>query len=266
MHPDDTHEYHPDPHATVDYSHFTPNLHPKSKLRRAIPWAIAAVLLLAGGGAVYWFALRPAPAPRNPVRTSAQPAASAGIATGTKHYTSTTFGLSFDYPKDWSLTEQAGSGKLTAVSPAVRLKAASGSTVQGHVVLTIRDKNQPLTEFDKGNAVAARESQKINYAKPSSSQRASTYLSFLQYASTAAAGTGLDGVYVTGDYGYQAGQAVPKADFVPVDPVISITFAACQNSQCSGQPGAALTVAASVWDNQQIAKPLADMLMSLVVN
>jgi len=54
------------------------------------------------------------------------------------------------------------------------------------------------------------------------------------------------------------GQAIPAADFVPVDPIISITFSGCGSAQCS--------VAAEAWDNPDFGKPLSAMLQSLTIN
>ena len=181
----------------------------------------------------------------------------------TEHYVSSTFMLEFDYPADWKVLEAEDGSKLTATSPALRLKTGSGQTVNGQAVLTIRNKQQAMPEFDKGNAVAVRESAKINYTKPSSVQRGSTYLSFLQYASSTS--TSLDGAYITGDVGYQKGQAIPKADFTPVDPIISVTFVKCSDSSCSGG-GTTAGVNPSMWDDDTFGKPLQTMLQSLVVN
>ncbi|HSD56447.1 MAG TPA: hypothetical protein VLA92_04830, partial [Candidatus Saccharimonadales bacterium] len=186
------------------------------------------------------------------------------IATETEHHTSSQFMLEFDYPKDWKVTDEAGSGKLTATSPGLMLKDASGKSYTGQVVFTVRNKQQALPEFDKGNAVAMRESTKINYTKPSQAQRAATYISFLRYASSVTEGA-VDGVYITGDVGYQKDQAVPKADFTSVDPIISITFLKCTDENCSGE-GTTAAVQSKAWDEAAFGKPLQSMLQSLIVN
>jgi hypothetical protein len=186
------------------------------------------------------------------------------FASETEHHTSAQFMLEFDYPKDWKVSDEAGSGKLTATSPGVMLKDASGKSYMGQVVLTVRNKQQALPEFDKGNAVAAVESTKINYTKPSQVQRAATYISFLRYA-TSTSSKALDGVYITGDVGYQKDQAIPKADFTPVDPIISITFVKCSDESCSGT-GTASAIESSMWSENTFGKPLQTMLQSLIVN
>jgi hypothetical protein len=184
------------------------------------------------------------------------------ITTKTEHYVSNGFLLEFDHPEDWTVTETTGSGQLSAQSPALQFESASGETITGQIVFKIRDKQQPLPEFDNGNAAAVRESEKIAYLKPSSAQRGSTYLSFLRYANS---GDGLDGVYITGDYGYQKDQAIPKADFTPVDPIISLTFVQCADNSCGGE-GTAAAISEETWQNAGFNKPLKAIFQSLTIN
>jgi hypothetical protein len=227
------------------------------------------VLLAVIGLGIYWFFLRDSGKKADETKPSTsqsqqtQNEAKLEISTKTEHYVATNFSLEFDYPDDWKVTEENGSGQLTVRSPTLRLTSASGAAMMGRITFKVRDKQQALPEFDKGNAVAARESEKIAYAKPSSVQRGSTYLSFLQYASSTA--KGIDGVYITGDTGYQEAQAIPKADFTPVDPVISATFEKCANSTCSSQATAA-GVATSLWQDAAFSKPLKAFFQSLAIN
>lgn len=244
---------------------------PVHALRNAfIAIVLIIILFAAAGAAAYWFLIRKdgKKADTNKTTTSQKSTqndqAGSSIRTTTKHYVSSAFMLEFDYPDNWKVSEPEEGGRLTATSPVMQLKDAGSKTFSGQVVYTIRNKQQPLAEFDKGNAVAARESEKIDYTKPSSVQRGSTYLSFLRYA-TSTSDKVLDGVYVTGDVGYQVGQAIPKADFTPVDPVISMTFIKCSDSSCSNSPVAA-GIAATMWDSATFGKPLKAMLQSLIAN
>ena len=66
-------------------------------------------------------------------------------------------------------------------------------------------------------------SEKIKYSNPTSVQRAETYLTFVQY-STTARGEGIDALYITGDNGYQKDQYIPKTDMINLDPVIVVSF------------------------------------------
>jgi hypothetical protein len=244
---------------------------PKHVFRKVLIWLLVLILLAAAGFAVYKFVIKKddGKKPTNQATTSnSNPQQSESetpkITDETEHYTSNGFMLEFDYPKDWKVDEPTTGGIVTAKSPVLSLKQADGQTTQGQVVFTIRNKQQTMPEFDKGNAVAAIESEKINYSKPSTAQRAATYLSFLTYASSTEAGA-IDGVYITGDLGYQKGQAVPKADFTPVDPVISVTFVKCSDSSCS-DGGTSTGIDAAMWKDSGFGVPLKSMLQSLIIN
>jgi len=233
---------------------------PRNRLKYLI--ILIVVVLLAAGG--YWFAVKDKSA--KPAKSSqssqAQVNSKPSIATKTSHYSSQNFALEFDYPQDWTITDNAGSGKLTVTSPITRLKDSSGQSVNGQITMTIRDHSQKLTEFDKGNATAVRDSEKIAYIKPSPSQRGSTYISFLQYATTAGGGS-LDGIYVTGDNGYQKDQAIPLVDVSKGDPIISITFVKCADSKCSNPTQ--LSIQGTSWDDSSFSGPLKNMLQSLSI-
>lgn len=216
--------------------------------------ALVIIIVLAIG---YLFVLKPKPASKSP--SQATPAASqvkAGqIESATKSYTSNNFFLTFSYPSDWTVTDNGG-GIMTVKSSLLALQSAGAQTVNGYVVVTFRDKTQKLNEFDKGNATATRDSEKISYTKPTQTQRGSTYISFLQYATTGRAGA-LDGIYITGDSGYQKGQAIPLVDITKVDPVISITF--------QDKNGASMSVPDSLWDDASFSGPLKAVLQSLSI-
>jgi hypothetical protein len=242
---------------------------PTHKLRKVLIVLLVLLILGGGGFSAYWFLIRKdtkssAEADKTPGQQTATVKDEKMFATETEHHTSQYFMLEFDYPNDWTIEETSDSGKLTARSPAVQLKNPSGQTYNGQVVLTIRNKQQALPEFDKGNAVAALASEKIDYSKPSSVQRGSTYLSFLRYASSTSTKS-LDGLYITGDVGYQKDQAIPKADFTPVDPIISVTFVKCTASACTGE-GTASSIAATMWEDTLFSGPMTTMLKSLIVN
>lgn len=151
---------------------------------------------------------------------------------------------------------------MTVISRPISLKVSTGQNVTGQITLTIRDPSQPLPEFDKGNATATIDSVKIAYSHPSQNQRANTYMSFLTYASSAA--SGIDGIYITGDYGYKKVQAIPKVDIQKIDPITSITFAKCADNSCSGKT-TPLNLAVSDWQNGQLSGPLTKMLESLSI-
>lgn len=254
--------------STADYAKFEPpqkkSRLPKPKLpsiswKRPAKYLAILVVLAAVAAGVYKFVLQTEQEPpeNKTAGTAEQNNNDIGgeITSATEHYSSTQFGLEFDHPTDWKVDESTP-GRLTATSPDIKLTDKDGQTVNGQIVLTIRNKQQPLPEFDDGNALAARQSEKIAYTKPSANQRGETYLSLLRWASSTGSEGDFDGVYITGNNGYQKDQAAPKADFAGVDPLISISFF---------KEGSPMTVADNMWDNPNYSGPLKAMLQSLVI-
>lgn len=260
--------------AQEEYDDYSTKAHsysaPSHNGRKVLLWILVILLLAAAGFGAYWFLIRkdttkPASKTNQNTHQTTGNTENSVISSKTEHYVSQGFSLEFDYPSDWTVAEEQGSGVLTVTSPAMSLKSPEAKPITGQVVFKIRNKQQPLPEFDKGNAVASLASEKIDYTKPSSVQRGSTYLSFLRYASSPAAAA-LDGIYITGDVGYQNGQAIPKADFVPVDPIISITFNKCSDSSCSGDKTTVTGIDNDQWQLDSFSGPLRTMLKSLIVN
>jgi hypothetical protein len=259
------------PESTADYANYqkpekpklvktpsvkTPNLNFKKFLK--IILILALIVGIAAAAYMVFFKAKPAKAPTKSTSSSSSSQSAANesdISTATKHYDSTNFNLGFDYPEDWKVSDVDGSGKLTVTSPTTQLKDTSGQSVSGQIVMVIRDKTQKLTEFDKGSATAVKDSEKIAYTKPSQTQRASTYISFLSYASSTSSG-GFNGIYITGDNGYQKDQTVPMADINKVDPVINITFL---------KDGTPMSIAISSWNDTNFSDPLKAMLQSLSI-
>lgn len=214
----------------------------KKPKRKWWKWLIAVIALAAVlSGAGYWFLTKSDGATDNKSKqtTDNTPAESQSIdgnknaAIVTKQHQSSAFNLQFDYPDDWTIADD-GTGILTAKSPTMQLKGASGKTVSGQIVITIQGKQNELKDFKTGNGLAVRESEKIAYTKPTASQRAQTYLSFVSYAGSAT--PGIEGMYVTGDIGYQKDQAVPMVDIVRVDPLIVVSFTGAGASGMSLSP------------------------------
>jgi hypothetical protein len=259
------------PESTADYANYqkpekpklvktpsvkTPNLNFKKFLK--IILILALIVGIAAAAYMVFFKAKPAKAPTKSTSSSSSSQSAANesdISTATKHYDSNNFNLGFDYPEDWKVSDVDGSGKLTVTSPTTQLKDTSGQSVSGQIVMVIRDKTQKLTEFDKGSATAVKDSEKIAYTKPSQTQRASTYISFLSYASSTSSG-GFNGIYITGDNGYQKDQTVPMADINKVDPVINITFL---------KDGTPMSIAISSWNDTNFSDPLKAMLQSLSI-
>lgn len=250
--------------STVDLDHFMPQLKRKRPVLKVVVWIVVVLLILAAAGGAYYTLSRKT-SNKNPGSSNQQSTQSKSqsvITVPTTNYASSNFNLSFNYPQGWNVSDP-GSGKLTVTSPSMQLKSANGQMQSGQVVMTIQNESSAnFGMFSQGNAVAVLGSQHVNYSNPSQTQRASTYVSFLQYASTTAHG-GLDGVYVTGDSGYQAGQSIPEVDITKVDPVITVTFTQCNGSTCNSPK--ALTVDSSMWSDSSFSGPIMKMIESLAI-
>jgi hypothetical protein len=255
------------PESTADYANYqkpekpklvkTPSIKaPSFNYKKPLKFLLILIVVAALAGIVYmvFFKAKPAKAPTKTSTNNTVSQSDNSTATATKHYDSSNFNLGFDYPEDWKVNDADGSGILTVTSPAMQLKDASGQSVTGQIIMEIRDKTQKLTEFDKGSATAARDSEKIAYTKPSQTQRASTYISFLSYASSTTSG-GFNGIYITGDNGYQKDQTVPAVDISKVDPIIDIVFNKCADEKCSVK-GAPMSVSTSSWADTNFSGPL----------
>jgi hypothetical protein len=257
------------PQSTADYANYqkpqkpklvnTPNIKkPNVNFKKPLKYLLIIIVVAGLAVAVYtvFFKAKPAAAPtKTSASQTAGSSSGSSAAVATKHYDSSNFNLGFDYPDTWKVSDADGSGKLTVTSPTTQFKDTSGQNINGQIVMTIRDKTQKLTEFDKGSATAVKDSEKIAYTKPSQTQRASTYISFLSYASSTSSG-GFNGIYITGDNGYKKDQTVPMVDINKVDPVINITFL---------KDGTTASVAISSWNDANFSGPLKAMLQSLSI-
>lgn len=241
-------------HSTADYEKFSKPEKPIRNWTRVFSIIAIILVLIAIGAGTYWYFNNHKSAPAKTAQTTQPPAAAKVVGT-TKSYTSPNFYLTFDYPSNWTVSDTGG-GVMTVTSPETQLQNTAGQSVNGKIVMTIRKNGQKLPEFSAGNATAAIASQKIAYTKPTQTQRANTYLSFLKYADTTAVG-GWDGVYITGDNGYTVGQAIPAADFASVDPIIDVTF--------FNASGKAMTIATSSWNDAAFSDPLLKMLESFAI-
>jgi hypothetical protein len=252
--------------STADYASYESPQKPRNPIWKKLFISLLIIILLAGvAGAAYWYLKnhKSEKKPTQQANTSQKTETETGqITTETKHYDSSNFYLGLDYPKDWVVADSGG-GVMTVTSPAMELKSASGENATGKIVVTIRDKNQKLTEFDSGNAVSAIDSQKINYVKPTQNQRGSTYITYVRYAGTSTS-SGLDALYVTGDSGYKVAQEVPKTDIAKVDPIISVGFIKCNGNGCSGS-GSPLTISVSSWNDKTLSGPVEAIIKSLAI-
>lgn len=229
------------------------------------PLLIILLILVIAGGAAYWFLLRKSDKPADNAKNQNQSSQSNDTATQNaqiKHHDSESFGLGFDYPENWQVTDE-GNGKITVASPSTKLKTPNG-TQDGQVVFAIQKKQTSLPGFKNGNAIAVRSSERIAYVKPTPNQRAETYLSFLSNAGSAT--VAIDNIYVTGDLGYQKDQAIPQVDIIGGDPLVGISFVKCSGDACSADKSATISVADSTWnDSNVMVKAVKAILTSLTI-
>jgi hypothetical protein len=245
----------------VDYKQYMPALKPEHKLIRRMIKTVVLLIVVAGfGTAAYVFGSH-YNASKSTASVKATTTSSVSKVTPpTEMYSSTNQNLTFVYPTDWKVQET--STIIAATSPTMKLTNYTRSLVTGRVLFQIRAPGVALSEFSAGAATAVLNSQIIDYATPASGQRASTYISFLNYASSK--GTGIDGVYVSGNTGYQTGQTAPESDIQAVDPVVSVTFEQCTNKTCSSTKP--LTIATKSWSTKDFSNPLLAMIESLSIS
>lgn len=235
----------------------------KHKKQRSLTFFVGLIvflIVLGGGGLMYMKSKSEQKAQQKEPVAEVAEQPNVAITTDTERYSSSQFALDFDHPSDWEIKEEQTAGILTATSPNVSIPATGGGVITGRVVLTVKSKSQKLPEFDKGNALAVIDSEKVAYLKPSSAQRGQTYISFLNYPASSSSGL-IDGVYITGDFGYQAEQAIPKLDIQKIDPIIQLTFLACDGT-CSKPIG----ITPAAWAAPEFGGALKKILQSFTIN
>jgi hypothetical protein len=246
-----------------------PPKRPKSHGKLWVVIGVVVLILIIAAAAWWWFMGR-MPGKTTANKTAGQSQqhakkpshASAQAPSATTKYQSKNLPLSFQYPSKWQVKE-AGK-KVTATSPVMTLTGADGQPAKGKIVLTIQKKGlAKFANFKNGNAVAVLKSQKVAYTNPGQVQRGSTYLSYLQYHDTATEGA-LDGIYITGGFGYKEKQVIPKKDIAKIGPLVRVTFVKCAGSQCTQT--APLSLKASAWQSSNHAKTVKTMLTSLSIS
>ena len=170
------------------------------------------------------------------------------INSSTVSYISDNLDDGFSYPTGWTVTDTIGSDEITVTSPMLNLINSANKLVKGQISMVINQNQQPtLSGFKNGNAVAALESQIINYATPSPEQPGSAYISFLTYAGPENSISDIGGIYITGNLGYMPAQAIPEPDIYQVSPIVYIDFSQCVNDVCKASDPA-LNIPVSMWN------------------
>jgi hypothetical protein len=225
--------------------------------------ALVILIVAALAAVVYWKFFHHKTKPAMQQKPSTQTVQTADAFTAkTKNITSENVGLTLSYPETWNAEDAAD--KLTVTSPITQLIDTMGQAITGKIALTVQPKGAVPKAFDSGGVISALDSQKIKYTRPTPIQRGQTYMTFLQYAQTLAKGQ-LDGIYVTGDFGYQTNQYVPKTDIAKLDPLILVTFLKCDNDACANPTDT--SIQSDMWANDaDFQKSISTMLKSIQVD
>jgi hypothetical protein len=173
--------------------------------------------------------------------------------------TSPAYGLTFSYPTSWTVIN-SGSAPMLVTSPVIKLISDTGQTVSGQIVMTV-SKAGLLPAGFTSSSVAVLTSQKIAYTQPSPVQAAATYVSFVQYPATNISG-GLDGIYVSGNYGYQKYQVIPVSNINQTSPLVDFSFYSCAGSTCPLSTRRPLTVSINEWNSASFKDPIMLILKS----
>lgn len=238
-----------DDEAAAEYvSHLKPvQDEKKQKKTKRIIMIVVVVVLVVGAAAAYFLffksdnSAKQTPAPSSQTETVASPEE-----IGTKKYTSTELRLSLEYPANWKVKDDV-QGLVTFTSPVVKIKENNGGEVDAKIVLGLVAAGSDVPGYENSNsATAVMDSEKITYANPSQNQRKQTYLSFAGFGSN-----GLDAIYVTGDFGYQKNQNIPKTDVQKIEPIIYVRFYLCNDNACEGEAGGPLSIDPAEWQTNQ---------------
>ncbi len=177
----------------------------------------------------------------------------------TTPYTASAFNTSFNYPSNWTVINN-GTASINIDSPAEDMVAANGNTVLGQIEFTLA-KTGSLPPAFTTQSVAVMTSQKITFTSPSTTQAAQSYISFVQYPTTTIVG-GLDGIYLSGNYGYQKYQAIPASNLDTVNPLVYVSFYTCQSQACPVNTRSPLTITSTDWNNSAFSAPILTTLKS----
>ena len=242
----------------------------KPKANKPKWWVGVVILVVVSLGLIVWAvaghythqAIRQGVAKRQAV-TKAAPATPPAASIPTSSHTAAAYAATFNYPTSWTVVD-SGSAPLTVTSPVISLTSATGQTTMGQVVMTLA-KQATIPSAFSSSSVAVLASQKIAFTQPAPTQAADTYLSFVQYPATTTKG-GLDGIYVSGNYGYQQDQVIPSSNIAQVNPLVYFTFYACSSSICPLTSRLPLTISSTEWNDRAFSAPIQLVIKSFTFN
>jgi hypothetical protein len=247
-----------------DFSYINTQNRPHKKSGRAGLWIVSGVVVLVilGAGAfLYGHYTKDKTTKSNETKSHKTVTAPKSTTTAPNitltNYSSSVFNLTVNYPNTWTIAA-SGSTSMTITSPETAMTADTGKAVEGKTIVTVVNQGQIPAGYGS-SSVAVLNSQDINFSKPTSSQAAQTYISFMQYPATTVKG-GLDAIYMTGNNGYLKGDVVPSSIVGQVSPLVIVSFEQCSNQTCTSP--VALTISSTMWNSSAFSTPILDILKS----
>ena len=259
-----------DPYAEIpikdfSYAHLPEKYPRKSKKSPKTKYYVLVLVVIVVVGTVGYLLLNSNSKDSKPVKSSKSTSsklatksnASTAPVASTTNYSSTNFNLTMNYPNNWVVSDTPTILQLT--SPVTNIVNDKKQLVKGKIILNITAQGKLPSTLGNQSATAVLNSQLISYVSPTPAQDAQTYVSFLQYSSTNTVG-GLDGIYITGNYGYLKSQTIPLTNLSSISPLVWITFQKCNNSKCTSLSN--LTISSTDWQNTKFSIPIIDIIKS----
>ncbi|HVU59992.1 MAG TPA: hypothetical protein VHC98_04100 [Candidatus Saccharimonadales bacterium] len=257
-----------------------PQLEPaKNGKHWALLVAVIVIILAIAGGGAYWLLGHRKPAAssnsntgQSTGTTAQQPSPDTTTTTGLSQYVSkgSDLNLSFTYPSGWSVSPASGGNSsdqpITVTSPLISLPAASGQTVTGKVVVSIRPASAQLSELASDKAIVAQDSVQFAYTKPTADQHQYPYLTFVHVAGGSDTGAVFEEVIITGVTKFTKGQGLLPESLGGLDPIISAMFYQCATQDCSGSNATPLSITPGSWQQADAAQQVQALFASLQLN
>jgi len=263
----------PDEPTRVEYvkNMMPPTAKPKKKWP-LVALAVLMVAALAGGGYWYWYVTQHKSKPPIVHKSSGsqlKPAPVESSTAGTPQYVSngSDLNLDFNYPSNWTVSPPSNDNKndqtITATSPLTTMTTASGTSVTGKVVVSIRPGTSSLSELD--GTTTAQASVQIAYSKPTSAQYQYPYLTFIHVPGVSDVAGSFDEVVVTGTTQFPQGTSLSQAS-VEVDPIISASFYSCSTQTCTASGQKPVSITNDSWQNDSIFQQSLAVFQSMQLN
>jgi hypothetical protein len=191
----------------------------------------------------------------------------------TLHYVSTALNLEFDYPIDWRVTAAADSSNINLSSGKINFTDYSGVNKSGTISVTIQAKpTDPADttfsgQYFSGSELIPADSTVLSYLHPTSVQRKSTHLSYVQDQTFADPGSdttnpnAIDLLLVTGNVAFNKGQTIADHPLNSVDPQISAYINSCPDISCHYRAVAAVTE--PTWQKNPNLSKIQDLIVSI---